>query len=74
MKTSDYYTASEDLARRACLIGKRYKTADGRYILSTKDLMNIRFSAEEYVNGIDVVQVTEQEAQALIQANGYKLD
>ena len=71
---ANYYSASKDIAARINIIGQRYVTKDGRYILSSHDLMAVEFKPEEYVNGLDVKMLTEDEADRLISENGRRFD
>lgn len=75
METDIYFSASADIARRAGVVGSRYRTKDYRFIISDKDLGAIRLvmEPEEYINGIDVVRISETEARHLIAENGYQI-
>lgn len=69
-----FYVVSESIARRSGVIEQRYRTKDGRFILDNKDLSRIRFTAQEYTQGLSgVVMVTKQEAYALIRQNNYAM-
>lgn len=75
MRKEAIYAASADIARRAGVISSSYRTADGRFILSEHDLRSVRFSMtpEEYVTGLDVEIVSEEEAKTLIRDGGYQI-
>lgn len=64
---------SEDIARRSGMIGQRYMTKDGRYILSDRDLRSLRLEPQEYINGIDAVTLSRDEAKTAIAEGGFKM-
>ena len=67
-----FFLVSRELAVRSGLKDVRYRIADGRFVLDNKDLGRIRFSSDEYINGLSGIErVSEQEAQALIAQNGF---
>lgn len=67
-----FYLVSEDIAQRSGLIGERYITKDGRYILDNKDLSRVRFTTDEYISGLSGVEkITNEQAKELIKENGY---
>lgn len=69
-----FYVVTESIARRSGVIEQRYRTKDGRFILDNKDLSRIRFTTNEYTQGLSgVVRVTKQEAYALIRQNNYAM-
>lgn len=72
LHTSASFSVSEDIAKRAGLYGLRYMTVDGRVLLSEADLRRVRLEPSEYVNGMDAVEVTAEEANNLIAENGYR--
>ena len=48
-----FYKVTEDIAIRSGLIAERYRTADNKHwILDNKDLSRVRFTADEYINGL----------------------
>ena len=69
-----FYKVTEDIAIRSGLIAERYRTADNEHwILDNKDLSCVRFTADEYINGLSGVEkITENEAETLIALGGYK--
>jgi hypothetical protein len=68
-----FYLVTRDIAIRSGLVDVRYRTLDGRFILDNKDLSRVRFTTDEYVNGLaGVEKITEAEAQTLIAQGGYK--
>ena len=69
-----FYKVTEDIAIRSGLIAERYRTADNEHwILDNKDLSRVRFTADEYINGLGGVEkITENEAETLIALGGYK--
>ena len=69
-----FYKVTEDIAKRSGLIAERYRTADNEHwILDNKDLSRVRFTADEYINGLSGVEkITENEAETLIALGGYK--
>ena len=69
-----FYKVTEDIAIRSGLIAERYRTADNEHwILDNKDLSRVRFTADEYINGLSGVEkITENGAETLISLGGYK--
>ena len=68
-----FYLVTRDIAIRSGLVDVRYRTLDGRFILDNKDLSRVRFTTDEYVNGLKGVEkISEAEAQTLIAQGGYK--
>jgi hypothetical protein len=69
MKKRSYFLASADLAERAGVRETRYRTNDGKYILSEKDLKMVQFSMtpNEFINGLDATILTDLELRELIQ-------
>ena len=69
-----FYKVIDDIAIRSGLIAERYRTADNEHwILDNKDLSRVRFTADEYINGLSGVEkITENEAKTLIALGGYK--
>lgn len=72
MRAEGTFLASADVARRAGAIGTSYRTKDGRFVISEKALRSLQMKPEEYVSGLDVELISEQEAERLIAENGYK--
>lgn len=75
MINSSIYLATRDIAERTGVIASAYRTKDGRYIINHNDLMRVRFSTEELLQGISdkVQQITKEEATSLIQENNYQM-
>lgn len=75
MEKEKIYLASADIAERARCIESSYRTKDGRFIIHEKSLRDFTFrmTAEEYVTGLDVTMVTEEEAKRLIAEGGYAI-
>lgn len=70
-----FYLVTEDIAQRSGLIGQRYITKDGRYILDNKDLSRVRFTTDEYISGLSGVEkISNERAKELIQENGYLME
>jgi len=68
------YLVSRDIAIRSGLIQERYRIADGRFVLNNKDLSYVRFTPDEYIDGLKGVERTSDEIAArLIAENGYKM-
>lgn len=68
------YLVSRDIAIRSGLIRIRYRIADGRFVLNNKDLSYVRFTPDEYIDGLKGVERTSDEIAArLIAENGYKM-
>ena len=69
-----FYKVTEDIAIRSGLIAERYRTEDNEHwVLDNKDLSRVRFTADEYINGLSGVEkITENEAETLIALGGYK--
>lgn len=69
-----FYKVTEDIAVRSGLIEERYRTVDMHWILDNKDLSRVRFTTDEYINGLKGVEkITESEAQSFISEGGYKM-
>lgn len=68
------YFVSRDIAIRSGLIQERYRIADGRFVLNNKDLSYVRFTPDEYIDGLKGVERTSDEIAArLIAENGYQM-
>lgn len=69
-----FYKVTYDIAIRSGLIAERYRTADNEHwVLDNKDLSRVRFTADEYINGLSGIEkITENEAETLIALGGYK--
>lgn len=71
---SSRFLVTQEIAVRSGVIESRYRIADGRFVLDNKDLSRIRFTTDEYINGLaGVEKVTDVVAQRLIAENGYQM-
>lgn len=69
-----FYKVVEDIAIRSGLILERYRTVDMYWILDNKDLGRVRFTPDEYIDGLKGVEkISGEEADTLIAENGYKM-
>lgn len=69
-----FYLVTTDICRRAGLVGQRYIAPDGRFILDNKDLSRVRFTSDEYINGLDGVEkIDAATAKELIAKGGYNM-
>lgn len=69
-----FYLVTPDIARRSGLIESRHRTKDGRFILDNRDLSRITLSSDEFVNGLQGIEmISEQEAKHLIAENNYAI-
>lgn len=78
MDLDSYYTAGAALVERDTELQKaRYKTKDGRYVISSTDLralsMRGLIKPDEYVSGLDLEEITDEEAHRLISEGGYTI-
>lgn len=73
MKRVNYYSVSGELARVLENLSTTYRTKDGRFILSEKQLERLLRSYSKKIDPSDVVEITENEARKLIQAGGYQM-
>lgn len=75
MKKENYYSASEYVAKRAGCTHSCYKTSDGRYVLTERDVRAAlpQMTQEELITGFDIIPLSEQEALRLISENGYRI-
>lgn len=73
MVDNKFYLVIYSVAKRSGVIDSRYRTKDGRFILETKDLQGVRLTSDEYVTGLQGVElISKQDAMILIQDNGYQ--
>lgn len=71
---SAVYFVTKEIAIRSGLVDSRYRIADGRFVLDNKDLSHVRFTTDEYINGLEGVEKTDNEtAQTKIAENGYQM-
>ena len=69
-----FYLVTQEIAQRSGVIESRYRIKDGRFVLDNKDLSYIRFTPDEYIEGLKGVEkVSKNEAMLLIEENGYKM-
>ena len=69
-----FYKVVENIAQRSGLILERYRTKDMTWILDNNDLRRVRFTPDEYIDGLQgVVKITGTEADALIAENNYQM-
>jgi len=74
MEKSIYFSVSADVAERSTLKDVRYRTKDGRFILTDKDLQRVRLLPSEFINGLDAVMLKDKnEADNLIAEGGFVL-
>lgn len=75
MKKDIYFSASADITRRAGIISSRYRTKEGRFVITDKDLGRVQLvmTPEEFMHGVDITEITEREANRLIAENGYQM-
>ena len=71
MKETVYFLCPPEIARRAGIAKSGYVTRDGRYIATDYILANVRFTADEILNGLDVERITREEAVRLEKENKY---
>lgn len=68
------YLVTKEIAIRSGLISSRYRVADGRFVLNNRDLSRVRFSPDEYINGLEGVEkISSEQAKALIRQNNFRL-
>lgn len=69
-----FYLVTEEIAMRCGLVNDRYKTQDNKFILDNKDLSRLRLTSQEFVNGVEGIEmITKQEADDLIEQGGYTI-
>ena len=74
MMDSATYLVSKEIAQRSGLIDSRYRIADGRFVLNDRDLARVRFTTDEYINGLQGVEkVASSQAKTLIAQNNYQI-
>lgn len=68
------YLVTRDIAVRSGLIESRYRIKDGRFVLNNRDLSRVRFTIDEYINGLSGVEkVSAEEAITLIRQNNFTI-
>jgi len=71
---STRFLVTKDIAIRSGLVNYRYRIVGGRFVLDNKDLSCVRFTTDEYINGLEGVEkVDDETAQRLIAENGYQM-
>ena len=68
-----YYSASAEVARQTGTLATTYRTKDGRFILSEKQMSRIPQQQLKEFDESDVVEISESEAHRLIQLGGYQM-
>ena len=67
------YLVTREIAMRSGVINSRYRIADGRFVLSNKDLALVRLTSDEFLTGLQGVErVSEGDAQRLIAENKFQ--
>lgn len=70
---SAIYFVERSIAVRSGVKDQRYRIADGRFVLDNKDLSRVRFTVDEYINGLSGIEkVSDATAQLRIAQNGFK--
>ena len=68
------YLVTRDIALRSGFISTRHRTKDGYFILNDRDLSCVRFTVDEYVNGLSgVKKISKAEVKKLIRENNYAI-
>lgn len=68
------YLVTKEIAMRSGLIQSRYRVADGRFVLNNRDLSRVRFTPDEYINGLEGVEkVSSEYAKTLIRQNNFRI-
>ena len=74
MKRVRYYSATAEVARLSGTLATTYRTKDGRFILSEKQVDRILSQqGKTSTDGLDVTEISESEAHKLIQLGGYEM-
>lgn len=68
MNKEKIFLASEEVAQMLGVEKSRYRTAEGKYILSEHDIRTLCIGKDmdEFVNGIDAKVISEAKARELI--------
>lgn len=70
-----FYIVPKDVALRTGDISNCYKTDDGRYVMDSRQLQRIRLTGDEYLTGLQGVELIDRnEALTLIAKGGYTTD
>lgn len=68
------YKVPRAIAQRAGVLGIRYRTKDGMFILDNKDLRRVRMTSEEIENGLQgIVRITPEESTRLQIENNFRM-
>lgn len=76
MVTEKYYSVSVEVAEKTGLLNDRYKIKGDRYILSGSDIKDAVMSGAITPTDfptLDIIEVEEAEARALIAENGHEI-
>ena len=73
MRTTKYFLVRPEIAQRAGVADVRFRTQDGKMILSEQDIRSVRLEPEEYLNGVVEDVLTEEQANILIAEGGKQL-
>ena len=74
MKAVPYYSASADVARATGTIATTYRTKDGRFILSGKEVNTVLMRQPgRTLADLDVIEISVRQAKTLIARGGYKM-
>lgn len=73
MRTTKYLLVTADIAQRAGVASVRYRTKDGMMIISEQDIRSVRLEPEEYMTGVVIQVLSEDEASILIAEAGKVL-
>ena len=68
MKKEAIFLTTQAIAERAGVLEACYRTQNGKFILSEKDLKHYRtkMTPEEFIHGIDAKIITSEKAEELI--------
>lgn len=73
MEANVNFSVAAEIAERIGLTSIRYRVEGGRYILTDKDLARVRLTPDEYVNGLDAIKLTKEEAEKLIAESNFQI-
>ena len=69
-----YYSAAPAVARLSGTLATTYRTRDGRFVLSEKQVGHILSQQEgKTVGDLDIEEVSEEDARRLIELGGYQM-
>ena len=74
MNRVHYYSVAPAVARKAGTLSTTYRTKDGRFIMSEKQV-NVILAQDggSDISSLDIVEIAESDAGKLIQLGGYKM-